>query len=343
MTLKIGIGLFTAQIPAGSPRTFAQEYRETLEFVKLAEDLGFDSAWVSEHHGASDGYLPSLLLMLAAFAAVTERIELGTGLILTPLHDPIRLAEDSAVVDQLSGGRLVLGLGLGWREEEFRMFGVPLDSRVPRLLETVEVLRRAWTGERFSFRGRVFTYDHVRVTPPPAQRGGPSIFLGGYNERALRRAGRLGDGYMTDDTALESLQSALAHVEEGARSAGRDPRSLELVLFQNAFVSADGDAWETIRAGVAHQWGAYEAWERGHDTPEHDSLEPAGDEEKMRAASPAGTPEEVVRALRQTVDALGDRSIQLVVRLHYPGMELATASAAVELFAKEVIPALRGG
>ena len=122
-----------------------------IDLVKLAEDVGFSSAWVSEHHGASDGYLPSLLVMLAAFAAATSTIELGTGLILTPLHDPVRLAEDAAVVDQLSGGRLVLGLGLGWREEEFRMLRIPFEERLHRHVETVEILRRAWRGERFSF------------------------------------------------------------------------------------------------------------------------------------------------------------------------------------------------
>src|SRR3990170_5862645 len=146
MTVKIGIGLFTAQIPAGSDRTFTQEYGETLDLVQLAEAVGFDSAWVSEHHGASDGYLPSLLTMLAAFAAVTERIGLGTGLILTPLHDPIRLAEDAAVVDQLSGGRLVVGLGLGWRDEEFRMFGIPMDRRVTSLLLKAPVPPPPWQG-----------------------------------------------------------------------------------------------------------------------------------------------------------------------------------------------------
>src|SRR5436305_10084185 len=120
MTVRIGIGLFTGQVPQDSGRTFEREYREVLDLVRLAEALGFDAAWVSEHHGTSDGYLPSLLTMLAAFAAVTERIELGTGVVLTPLHDPVRLAEDAATVDQLSSGRLILGLGLGWREEEFR-------------------------------------------------------------------------------------------------------------------------------------------------------------------------------------------------------------------------------
>src|SRR2546423_10053614 len=132
MTVHIGIGLFTGQIPPASERTFEQEYREVLDLVRLAEALGFDSAWVSEHHGSSDGYLPSLLAMLAAFAATTSEIRLGTGVILTPFHDPVRLAEDAAIVDQLSGGRLTLRLRVAWREEEFRMFGVPVKVRRAR-------------------------------------------------------------------------------------------------------------------------------------------------------------------------------------------------------------------
>ena len=116
MGVRVGIGLFTGQVPAGSDRSFAQEYRDTVELVRLAETVGFDAAWVSEHHGASDGYLPSLLVMLAALAEATSTTRLGTGVILTPFHDPLRLAEDAAVVDQLSGGRLTIGLGIAWRE-----------------------------------------------------------------------------------------------------------------------------------------------------------------------------------------------------------------------------------
>src|SRR5688572_24733002 len=198
MTVRVGVGLFTGQLPADSPRTFAQEYREMLELVRVAESAGFDSAWVSEHHGASDGYLPSLLPMLAAFAASTETILLGTGIVLAPFHDPLRLAEDAAVVDQLSGGRLLLGLGIGWREEEFRMFGVPRSERAIRTEETIEILRRAWTGRRFSFEGRAFRYDRVKVTPPPARASGIPVYLGGYADKAVRRAGRLADGYVAD-------------------------------------------------------------------------------------------------------------------------------------------------
>lgn len=345
MTVHVGLGLFTGQIPAGSDRTFEREYRETLELVRLAEALGFDSAWVSEHHGASDGYLPSLLPMLAAFAAATERISLGTGVVLTPFHDPLRLAEDTAVVDQISGGRLILGLGIGWREEEFRMFGVPLAERVQRTTETVEILRRAWTGRRFSFEGRSFRYDRVRVTPPTAQPGGLRIYLGGYADKAVRRAGRLGDGYITDDAGIDEVRRSVRIAEAGARDAGRDARAFGLALIQNVFVSRDGDAWELARPGVLHQIGSYAAWDAGHDTPEHDSLEPsASDEAELRRWTPSGDPHEVLRALRPVVAAFGERpDFHLIVRLHYPGMDLEPAARATELFAAEVLPALKGG
>jgi probable F420-dependent oxidoreductase len=348
MSVRVGLGLFTAQLPDGSARSFQQEYAETLEHVRLAEQVGFDSAWVSEHHGSSDGYLPSLLPMLAAFAAATERIELGTGVVLTPLHDPLRLAEDAAVVDQLSAGRLILGLGNGWREEEFRMFSVPTSDRGLRTEETVEVLRRAWSGRRFSFEGRVLRYDRVKVTPPPARPDGPPILLGGYARRGVERAGRLGDGYITDETGPDELRENLGLIDGAAKAVGRDPNALSVVLLQNVFVSRDGDAWQDgppwseLRTGVAQQLGAYEAWDAGGDTPELDRLDPVmPSEDDLRLSTPAGSPEQVLGALLPLAREFGKRDLHLVVRLHYPGMDLETAAAAVELFASDVLPALK--
>jgi probable F420-dependent oxidoreductase len=342
MTVRVGIGLFTGQVPADTSRTFAQEYGETLELVRLAEAAGFDSAWVSEHHGSSDGYLPSLLPMLAAFAASTERILLGTGIVLAPFHDPLRLAEDSAVVDQLSGGRLLLGLGSGWREEEFRMFGVPRRERAIRTEETVEILRRAWTGRRFSFEGRAFRYDRVKVTPAPARPAGIPVYLGGYADKAVRRAGRLADGYITDAEPGEA-QRYTALVDESARGAGREPDSLALVLLRNAFVQTGGDPWETIASGVAHQLGSYASWEAGADTPESDALTIAPPQvAELRKDTTAGTPTEVLHDLKEILAPFSGRSdLHLVVRLHYPGMDLDTASRALELFASEVMPTLK--
>src|SRR5437763_3067021 len=237
MTVQVGIGLFTAQVPPGSNRTFVQEYRETLDLVRLAETLGFDSAWVSEHHGAGDGYMSALLPTLAAFAASTDRIKLGTGVILTPFHHPLRLAEDAATVDLISGGRLILGLGLAWREEEFRMFDVPIGERVARTEETIEVLRKAWTGQRFDHEGRVFRFEEVQITPRPAREGGSPIWLGGSADPAIRRAGRLADGYIRTRAGggVEGMRQDAQVADDAARAAGRDATAFGFAQLQNVW------------------------------------------------------------------------------------------------------------
>jgi probable F420-dependent oxidoreductase len=344
MALQVGLGLFTAQVPPGSGRTYAQEYREILDLVRMAEALHFDSAWVSEHHGSSDGYMPSLLTTLAAFAAATDRIRLGTGVILAPFHDPLRLAEDAATVDVISEGRLILGLGLGWREEEFRMFGFPISERLRRTTETVEILRKAWTGERFTHDGRIFHFDDVKVTPTPHRPGGPPIYLGGFAPPAVRRAGRLGDGYIRSRGGdLGDIRAAVRAAEDGAREAGRDPARLGFAQLQNAFVWDDGDAWDVVKGTVVHQLGVYGGWAAGGDTPGQDLAYVPPDEETMRQLTLAGTPAEVARRLRPLAEAFASRrEFHLIVRLHYPGMDFETAARAIELFAEQVIPALKG-
>ena len=339
--MQVGIGLFTAQVPPDSGRSYVDEYRDIVELARLAERVGFDSAWVSEHHGSGDGYMPSLLPVLGALAAATDRILLGTGVMLAPFHDPLRLAEDAATVDLLSEGRLIVGLGLGWREEEFRMWDIPIGERVRRTTETVEVLRKAWAGERFSHDGRIFSYDRVRITPPPAREGGPPIYLGGFAEASVRRAGRLGDGYILSRSRLEDAHRNLAWAEEGAREAGRDPAELGFAMLRNAFVARER-AWETVLPGVSHQLGVYPAWAAGADTPDRGFEVHPPDEETIREVTTAGDPEEVADGLRPFVDAFGDRrDFHLIVRLHYPGMDPDTAARAIELFGAEVLPALR--
>jgi probable F420-dependent oxidoreductase len=344
MAVKVGIGLFTGQVMPGTDRTFHREYREVLEMACLAETLGFDSAWVSEHHGAGDGYLPSLLPMLAAIAGVTSRIQLGTGVMLTPFHDPLRLAEDAAFVDQLSGGRLILGLGLGWREEEFRMFGQVPSERLRRTTETVDVVRRAWTGQRFSFDGRHFSYDDVLVTPRPFAEEGVPIYIGGMSDRAIERAGRIGDGYIRTRSDADTWPDAVALAERGARDAGKDPTALGYAQLQNAFPWDDAESgWELISDGAAHHVGIYAGWAEGSDTPGKGFSIGTMPEDLVRHMNLTGTPREIATRLRSMIEPFRERrEFHLIVRLHYPGMGFDTASRAIELFGEGVLPALKG-
>ena len=340
MAVKFGVGLFTGQIPPGSTRTFTQEYRECLDLVRRVEDEGLDSAWVSEHHFSADGYLPSLTVMLAAFAAVTERIELGTGVVLAPFHDPVRLAEDFAVVDQLSGGRVICGLGIGWREEEFRAFRIGVKSRTGRLQEIVEILRLAWATDRFSYEGRYYHYDDISVTPKPAKM--PPILIGGFVDDAIRRAGRIGDGYLSSRAQPERVAQAFEMAAEERAAVGL-PGLPQVGLLQNAFVTDDPERdWPMVRDGIGHQLGVYAGWRAGTDVPGTALKVMPPDEETIRATTAYGTPDDVVAFLKPAVDVLGTYpEAHLVLRLHYPGMDAAPAARAIELLAREVVPALR--
>lgn len=340
MAVKIGVGLFTGQIPASSTRDFTQEYRDYLDLVRKVEDVGLDSAWISEHHFSEDGYLPSLVPMLAAFAAVTERIELGTGVVLAPFHDPIRLAEDFAVVDQLSGGRVICGLGIGWRDEEFRAFDIDVKSRTRRLREIVEILRHAWADDRFSYSGKYYSYEEIAVTPKPNRV--PPILIGGFVDDAIRRAGRIGDGYLSSRAQPERVAQAFALASEERAKAGLQGEPI-VGLLQNAFVTEDPERdWPMVRDGIGHQLGVYAGWRAGTDVPGKALAVVPPDEDTIRATTAFGTPEDVARFLKPLTDVLGAYTeSHLVLRLHYPGMDAAPAARAIELLGRAVVPSLR--
>jgi alkanesulfonate monooxygenase SsuD/methylene tetrahydromethanopterin reductase-like flavin-dependent oxidoreductase (luciferase family) len=340
MGLRVGVGLFTGQLPVAANHGFNDEYRGMIDLVRLADDLSFDSVWFSEHHGSSDGYCPSLLPMLAACSSVTSRVRLGTSLLLAPLHDPLRLAEDAAVVDQLSSGRLILGLGLGWRPEEFRAFSRSISSRAAALEEIIQILRQAWTGERFSWQGRVYQYEEVLVTPPAAGASIP-IFLGGMDPRAIERAGRMADGYIHDRSEPSSWECDFRLAKRAFLNSGRDD-GFTFVQLLHAFPHEDGDAWSLIRDAALYQAGVYQAWARGADTPGQ-GLEVAGvDEVEVRENNFTGQPDDVVEWIKGPVlPLLREFDILLVMRFHYPGMDFSISTRAMELFAAEVLPSLQ--
>jgi probable F420-dependent oxidoreductase len=341
LSFKIGVGLFTGQIPVESQRTFHEEYREAIELVRLVESEGLDGAWVSEHHFAGDGYLPSLLPLLATFAAATERIELGTGVVLAPFHDPIRLAEDFAVVDQISGGRVIAGFGIGWRDEEFRAFGIETSSRVRRMEEIIEILRLAWGQERFDYSGRHYSYSSVAVTPKPARV--PPILVGGFVENAIRRAGRIGDGYISSRADKpEMVEKAFATAAEARKQAGLDGPPMVAVL-QNAFVTESPEEdWPMVRDGIGHQLGVYSGWREGTDVKGVPLRVIPPDEETIRRTTAYGTPGQVVESLTPLAKILGRYpESHIILRLHYPGMTAPPAAKAISLLAREVAPLLK--
>jgi probable F420-dependent oxidoreductase len=342
--MRFGIGQFTLQVPPWDARTHAELYADTLSLAAFAEEHGFDSFWLAEHHGAGDGYNPSLLPFLAAVAARTTRMELGTAVLLAPFHDPLRIAEDAAVVDNLSGGRLHLGLGLGWSPEEYRMFGVDTAGRGARLAEFVAILRGAWGEDRFSHAGRFYTYDDVAVTPKPARPGGPPIWLGGGADAAIERAARLGDGHFPPSTA--GVEGIVAHAERmlalRARIGVTGPYRFGTFLPVGIGTDED-DGWSKIRDGVLHVRGAYLLWSQQQRDLSDAKGSVAQFEDVVRAGSVVGTVQQVTARLRPIVDGLRALDLHepfISAILAPPGVQPDVARQQVEAFG-EVIAALR--
>jgi alkanesulfonate monooxygenase SsuD/methylene tetrahydromethanopterin reductase-like flavin-dependent oxidoreductase (luciferase family) len=201
-------------------------YDETLEHIVAMEAAGFDTIWLTEHHFSEDGYLPSLAIMSTALAMRTTRVTIGHAIVELPLHHPVAMAEDIAVADILSGGRLRMGVGLGrmnhdWRPSfahEGMVFGASLDrrTRARQFEEQVEILRLCWADEPFSYSGEFYDFPEINVTPKPLQPGGPEIWfgVGDQAKRALDRAARMGDGWTG---AIAGLDSYYAKVREHGR------------------------------------------------------------------------------------------------------------------------------
>jgi alkanesulfonate monooxygenase SsuD/methylene tetrahydromethanopterin reductase-like flavin-dependent oxidoreductase (luciferase family) len=333
--MQLGFGLITCQHHPGDPRTDAELYADGLELAVLAEELGFDSVWTSEHHFVDDAYMPSLLPMSAAIAARTRRVEIGTGLLLIPLHDPIRIAEDAATVDLISGGRLILGLGLGWREEEFEGFDVALAERARRLEHAVEVLRGAWRGEPVAGAGAP-----VVVTPRPARQGGPPIWIGAWAERAVRRAGRIADGFIAGGETPEELAE---HVAWARGEHGDEPFQIALHMSTFPWNGGAEEAWELVSPSLRYASWKYDDMEharrRTRPPPEPPEMS-AEDEAALRDEIVLGTPQDVAGRIRAYADAAGD-ALHFIADLYWPGMDPSLQRASMRIFAEEVAPLLR--
>ncbi|MEU6737186.1 LLM class flavin-dependent oxidoreductase [Streptomyces physcomitrii] len=302
-------------------------YEETLEMAAGAEDLGFESVWLSEHHLTDDGYLPSLLPALTAIAARTSRIRLGTAMLLASLVHPLRLAEDAAVADLLSGGRLELGLAPGYRDKEFEALGVARAQRGARTEETVQILRRAWTGEPFSFEGEHFRVDDVVVTPVPEQ--APPVWIGGGSRAAALRAGRHGLRFLpdlgTDPEILDLYRTTLA-------AHGHDPARFGVTAIVTPGVYVCEDAEEGWREIKEHYWyllNKFQEWFGLPGLPSADDL--------PRELFLVGPPDHIAEQLRERVKPLGD--VERVIFFgRAPGLPAEKARRSLQLFAEHVIP-----
>ena len=313
---------------------------ELVEQAELCEEVGFDGFYFTEHHQQEDGYLPAPVLMAGMIGMRTRRIKVGTCVLLAPLYHPVRLAEDIAVVDQATRGRMVAAVGIAYQPHDFDAFGVPIKQRAGRTEECVEVLRKAWTGQPFSYPSRYHTIEDVRVTPRPYQDGGPPIWMAGWVPAGLERAGRMGDGWIADPIqSLPVIKDYATQYRAEAKKHGRKPY---VVLMRDCVI---GDSWaacveKSAPTMVTHRWyyhyGAYvkDDYLKDVKTPDDLSFELAAKDRLI-----AGSPAQCLEQLLMWKEAIQPDYVML--RMRQPGgPPQAEALADIRLFGEQVIPHL---
>jgi probable F420-dependent oxidoreductase len=219
-----------------------------VQIARRSEELGFDSLWVTDHVVVPEAYREMFgarvfdpLSVMAFLAAHTQRVKLGTAVLVIPYRNPLVVAKQLATIDNLSGGRVVFGTGAGWAREEFDALGVAYAERGPMTDEYLRVILELWTSEKPHFEGQYVNFDAVHAEPRPIQQPHPPILIGGYGKRAIRRAVALGQGWLPDGMSLPDLERAIGFLHQTASEAGRDPASLSVALRTGMYLSSVAD------------------------------------------------------------------------------------------------------
>ena len=311
-------------------------YREALEEVVRGEDLGFDSIWMEEHHSVQNHYWPSPLTVLAGFATRTSRVLLGTDILVAPFYHPARLAEDVAMLDVMSGGRFVLGIAIGYKPDEFALYGADLEKRGARFEEQLAVMKGLWTRDWLSFKGKYYQVEG-RLEPRPLQKPHPPVWIGGWGELTLRRAATLGDNWIPGPTAeLPRLIAGKKQFLDNRARAGLTAPIAEWPLTRDVII-ADTDT-EARELAERHIMVSYrKEYAGGWKHPFIDAAIATDLDTVMQDRFLIGSPDRVIEALRPFVTQYG--MTHLICRLFFPGMPHAHIMRELDLLARAVMPA----
>jgi alkanesulfonate monooxygenase SsuD/methylene tetrahydromethanopterin reductase-like flavin-dependent oxidoreductase (luciferase family) len=314
-------------------------FNEALEESIYAEELGFDSLWLEEHHGIRDHYWPSPLLALAGIATRTSRILLGTDIVVLPFYHPVRVAEDIVMLNIMAEGRVFFGAAIGYREPEFSLYGIPLENRGARYVEILNILKALWAEGQVDYNGRFYQVSGViEPKPDPA----PPIWLGGWGELSLKRAARLGDAWVPGPTAnLEKLISAQKQYRGYLQEYGKDPKDAPTPLTRDVVIGAtSGEARELaekyLMISYRDEYGG--GWKHPligtQDKTPVDELDAL-----VKDRFIIGSPAECVQTIRRFEQVFGVD--HLICRLYFPGMPHGHIMKEIKLLATEVFPHFR--
>ncbi len=334
---KLRFGLwYDFRNPPVWKRPYDQLYGEIFEQIAWAEQHGFEDIWLSEHHFIEDGYSPSLLPIAAAIAARTKKIRIGTSVMLLPFHNPVRLAEDGAAVDVISGGRFELGVGTGYKVEEFSGFAISSKERGGRTNEGLEIIRRLWEGETLTCKGRYYEVNNAKLTPEPIQRPRPPLWVGGFTPPAIRRAAKYADGYIGTRITKSLCEQYVTELQK----VGKPTTNLRLAggIFWLIPSTDPEKTWHEAADHVIYQMNGYAEWSEKAGMP---LIPHVRDRAHLRELGMFN-----VVDVNTCIKMIRDSAAEVPLTHFYswtlpPGLPASWIQPHLELFANKVIPAFR--
>ena len=340
--MKFGL-LFTFQLPPGCGIAWSEPYQDMLRCLPRAEELGYASMYLATHHAKTDGLCPGPLPTLGAAAAVTKKMKIGTAVMLVPMYAPLKLAEDIAVLDNISEGRFIFGVAPGYVAEEFAAHGIPREERVGRFEEALDLMITAWTKDEFEFTGKYFRVPRTVMTPKPVQKPYPEIWYGVSAKSSLRRAAkRHAIQIMSPRYGVEELKAHFLPYEAAAREIGWTIPARPII--RQVFVAPTMRQAEAIAApAIEHLYREVygRASAAGERVLRNDDGSAITDHAQVsfdtfKARYIVGTPEFAIDEIAKYKDDLG--CTEMVCWMHMPGIRGRDAMQSVELFAQEVMP-----
>jgi alkanesulfonate monooxygenase SsuD/methylene tetrahydromethanopterin reductase-like flavin-dependent oxidoreductase (luciferase family) len=327
--------MYDCRVRPGGTLTMQDVYRAVVRQAAQADRLGFDFVWFTEHHFVADGYLPAFQPVAGAVAAVTERIRISNDIALLPLYHPIRLAEELAVLDQLSGGRMELGIGMGYVPAEFEAFGHSVGQRVSLTEEGIEILRQAWRDGPVEIDAKRYRIKGVEVFPKPLQPGGPPLWIAAMKEAGARRAARFGTHLLPQGNRAEVLDPWRAAVRE----AGGDPDQFRVGVARSLLVTDDPERdWPPIREAERYKMSVYERFFA--ETPDTYSFG-RRDQGPIPQTWIVGDADHCVAELQQFIEEYGITDVATAGLP--PGIDPEVMERNLERIATEVLPRLERG
>lgn len=340
-------GIFNLLQQRDTSKPSEQIVAETVALTRLADELGFGAAWFAEHHFSNYGLCPSPLMMVAHCAALTKRIRLGPGVIVAPLYTPARLVAELALVDQLSGGRLNIGLGGGYQQYEFERFGVMMDNTRERSLEMLDIIELGLTQKKFSYAGEFYQQPTSAISVRPTQQPMPPVWLASGDPLLMRRAIRddhtifVGGG-LSNYKRMGGLRST---IDDLCESEGKDPADAKVALLRFAYASDDEAEIDHFVDCARYQQRIAVALKTRKESVTDDYMieeQPFDNElpiEKIKANLPVGNVNTVIERLVRDIRVV--RPHHVAIHTQIGDLGHAAMCKQLELWANKIIPAVQ--